>query len=69
MVCSQENFIMYFPKQQSSETIVVKTLVLECHTVQLEKKVPVSIYQIHFILLKLIICYETECRQVIWKNE
>lgn len=67
MVRGQENFIMYFPKEQRSEAIFVKILVLESQITQLEKKV--SIYEIPFILLKLVIRCETEYKQVVWKNE
>lgn len=67
MVRGQENFIMYFPKEQPSEAIFVKILVLESQITQLEKKV--SIYEIPFILLKLVIRCETEYKQVVWKNE
>lgn len=67
MVRGQENFIMYFPKEQPSEAIFVKILVLESQITQLENKV--SIYEIPFILLKLVIRCETDYKQLVWKNE
>lgn len=68
MVCGQENFNMYFPKEQSPEAICIGIRFLESHIMRLEKKFQVSIYQENLILLKLVINCESEYKQLFGKK-
>lgn len=60
IVCGQENFIMYFPKEQSPEVIFIDIRVLESHIMHLEKKIQSLNLPNKSYLLKLVINCKSE---------
>lgn len=54
---------MYFLKRQSPEAIFIDIVVLESHIMQL-KKIKLYIYQINFILLKVVTNCKAEYKQL-----